>query len=315
MPPPAVTVNTTGWPDKPSSSAATRRTTSESPSTSPIVPAWSEPWRIWIVSGSGCTPTVPVSAGPVSSVATIRASPRCVPPITSPLAALGTLAISGSSELHPIGVFGIGSPSASSATASSTALWPVSRFTPVVRIETDTASTPTPTYSSSTSTTGGVPLVTGLTSTGPPRKAVSPAGVMAVRVRENVSLLLVSGTVIATSTSSVPSGRSTIVSLTRLLSLVRRRMNRILAMGTMPAALLEKEGATAKYALRCGPAGSSVQLRTTSPVASTAVNATTSPDRTLRMDPQEHGGLVVPASALQGGKCGGGGGGWQGGTG
>jgi hypothetical protein len=86
-----------------------------------------------------------VSACPVARSATIRAVPRLGRVTPAPASAAVIVALPGSSELHPIGVFAIGCACPSSATAVKEKGSPATSDAPSGEITTLVASAPGPT--------------------------------------------------------------------------------------------------------------------------------------------------------------------------
>ncbi len=244
VPPPAVASKRTHTPSTPSSSGASTRATSGSGKVDPRTPVCPLPDSACTTEGTGRTSSVTAVVSPVSNSATISTGPRSVPARISPTARLGTVARSGSSDRHAIGVPGMGSPSSSSAMAVSSTVSAMRTLGAKSRITTSTASDPGPTYSSSTSTIAGSPVVAGDTVTGPPSKATVPSGVRAAIVSVKVSPRLVSATRRVRSSESPV--MATVESFTMLLSATRRRVRRTESMGTILAAALANHGATPK---------------------------------------------------------------------
>ena len=116
-PPPAATAKLTTVPPTPTPSEAATLTTSGCGSCDPTAALWPAPDWTPIVRARSCTCTVTVSAGPVSSWATMRAVPRTARAVPAPATGAVIVAREGSSEVQKMGVFGIAAPFAPSAEA------------------------------------------------------------------------------------------------------------------------------------------------------------------------------------------------------
>ena len=158
---------------------------------------------IAIADGGGWTITAAVSVGPVSSVAATSAGPRRLPATNAPDSSSGKLPAAGFTELHLMGVSGMGVPIASKASAAKLAVSPKRALSVVVVICTAVASDPMPVYTSSiTASVGSLADVDAVTIVGPPRNTVSCAALINCISRKNCSELLKSVTLIARSTES-----------------------------------------------------------------------------------------------------------------
>src|SRR5574341_2120782 len=262
-PPPDTTLNLTFNPATPRLSAALTRNRTGWPNRVATWADWLLPDSTAARTGTGCTCTPVVSAGPVINVAVIGAGPRCAAPTTLPWVMSGTRARSVSSEPHAMGVPGITVPLLSSASATRVTVSPKNTAEESVTIRTDAALAPTPTYTTVTGMAGGAPPAElGVTVVGPAWNAVSPAGVMRDNVKRNVSDDVSIGTLSERSTESVPGAIVITVSSAMELSDVRRSSTRNRSISTMPATELSNCGARENCPRNVrGPLGSSKQLK------------------------------------------------------